>query len=774
MIRSRIFYCLASILVLMLSACSIVNPQGQTATPAQSPLASPGAIEGVLSPTETTIPATKPVEPEPTGSLTPTATRIENLPEIPANVYGPVFAEYSVAAVNLPTRYKGGYTLPIDLNTVRGLDIVAEQRSKPFSKEQQKLLSQNGFVVLMPVPGKYQEFYQVYEMQRYMLDQPLFITTDAVFHIYHLLFDKLLRDLEREQFSLDLKNLTSALLNASHEQYQTLKGTLLEEPARRNVAYFAIGAQLLGLPDPIPAEANDLVAAELAFINAHTGAHISPIWDRADLPDDKKLIEDYSQYVPRGHYTRDEALQRYFRAMMWYGRLTFRARDEFETRRALLLVSAMRQATSTDGAPAVDVWQDLYQPINFIVGKADDLSYFEYSNLMDLVYGANAKPAALQDDGKLAQFLELVRKLPAPQVNSMWVWIWEDKKEATQGFRFMGQRFTLDAYVFGQLIWRNVGTPENLRTLPKGLDFFAAVGSEESLNILKSMGENQYQNYDQQMNKVRQEIKNLALDSWTQNLYWAWLYAFQPLLPEKDAKYPAFMQTQAWTRKELNTSLGSWTELKHDTLLYAKQVMAEMGGGGADEPPHGYIEPNPEVYSRLLALAQMTRDGLDLRGLLNDRMRSSLENLIDLLSFLKTSSERLLAGETLSDDDYWRIQYFGGELEALTLSASDCSEGDVGMCRDLSDQKAALVADVATGFTPDGNLVALEEGVGQPTEIYVILPDQPWRIGVGAVYTYYEFTVPADQRMTDEQWQALVEKGKTPTLPEWTKIFMVP
>jgi hypothetical protein len=139
------------------------------------------------------------------------------------------------------------------------------------------------------------------------------------------------------------------------------------------------------------------------------------------------------------------------------------------------------------------------------------------------------------------------------------------------------------------VIWRKVGTDTKPRGLPKGLDFMAAMGSEEAYTILKDMGENQYANYDTQMTKVRKEIGGLQTDSWTQNLYWSWLYALQPLLEPKDAQYPSFMRTQAWTRKDLHTALGSWTELKHDTILYAKQVIAEMGGGGADEPPRSYV-----------------------------------------------------------------------------------------------------------------------------------------------------------------------------------------
>ena len=55
---------------------------------------------------------------------------------------------------------------------------------------------------------------------------------------------------------------------------------------------------------------------------------------------------------------------------------------------------------------------------------------------------------------------------------------------------------------------------------------------------------------------------------------------------------------------------------------------------------------------------------------------------MDLLDFMKNVSEQELAGNTLSDENYWRIQYFGGELEALTLAASDCAEADPSMCHD--------------------------------------------------------------------------------------------
>jgi hypothetical protein len=691
------------------------------------------------------------------------ATATQSLP--PAGIYPPPFASYKEVAVPLPQSFNGGgYTLPVDLNQVTNME------SAQLTDAQRALLAQNGFVVSTPVPGQYREFYQIYESGRYG-DLPMFVTTDSVYHVYHLLFDKMLRDLETGYFIADLKSLTSSMLAASYQQYQSLAGSTLEEPALRNVAYFAVAARLLDLPGQVPAEVTSLVDAELALINAASGEAISPIWDRPDLAPKDKLIEVYGQYTPRGHYTRSEELKMYFKAMMWYGRLTFRLNDDFETRRALLVTQAVRSATTADGKSALSLWENIYEPTVFIVGKADDLGYLEYGALSGQVFGLNPDPVKFADPALFAQFKQATESLPPPQVNSMWVWIDQDKEQVTKGFRFMGQRFTLDAYVFGQVIWRNVGTLDKPRGLPKALDFFAAMGSDEAASILKGLGEDQYVNFETQSTKVRTEIAALGLDSWTQNLYWAWLYSFQPLIAPKGSAYPPFMQTQAWRRKDLQTALGSWTELKHDTILYAKQVMAEMGGGGAPEPPHGYVEPNPEAYARLLALAQMTYDGLQSRSLLSDLIKANLENLISQLTFLQDISQRELNGGTITTDEYWHIQYWGGTLEEFTLAAADTTGG---MDRDLSDQKAALVADVATGTLDLSTLVALEEGVGQPTIIYVVLPDSPWRLALGAVYTYYEFTVGSSNRLTDEAWQAQVEAGTNPAQPDWTQMFIAP
>jgi hypothetical protein len=470
---------------------------------------------------------------------------------------------------------------------------------------------------------------------------------------------------------------------------------------------------------------------------------------------------------------------------MWYGRITFRLRELDETRSALLLTQALQSAQTESGVKASDAWANIYDPTTFFVGGADDLTYRDYAPLAEEALGTSTDAQAVADDAKVEKFRELAKSLAGPRINSMFVYIWEDKEEATKGLRLMGQRFTLDEYIFGQLIWRNVGVrddtdPRKQRWLPKGLDIPAAFGSEEAYEILDEMGEvncpYRCVNYPKQMAKVRDEVKSLPASQWTENLYWSWLYTFQPLLSPKALYegYPTFMQNDACTRKSLNTVLGSWTELKHDTILYAKQVMAEMGGG-PPELSKGYVEPEPEFYARVAALVAMTRDGLLSRGLIEPATDefdqgdfNQLKRMEALALDLKRISEKELEGKALSEEEYQLIKYYGGRLESFTMAAADPADEATGGRGDLNDQDAAIVADVATG----GN-DALTEATGRISEIFVVVPvEGNLVLARGGVYTQYEFVQPSSNRLTNEQWRQRLNDNQAPPLGDW-KTFLV-
>jgi hypothetical protein len=343
----------------------------------------------------------------------------------------------------------------------------------------------------------------------------------------------------------------------------------------------------------------------------------------------------------------------------------------------------------------------------------------------------------------------------------------------------MGQRFVPDAYIFGQLIYRNVGDTGHRRGLPKGLDILAAMGSERAYQILDQMGETSYERYPEQMEKVQQWLAGLSVEEWTETLYNAWLYSFYPLLEVPDEGYPTFVRSPAWLDKQLNTVLGSWAELKHDTILYAKQVYAELGAGPPPPepvPPRGYVEPVPQFYARLAALTAMTREGLDDRGLLSELDRSGLERLESLAESLQVMAEKELRGEPLTEEEYRLIRFYGGELEQLVMAASDSDVTSPFAPAYMDEEpEAAIVADVATDVLPQ---LVLEEAVGRINEIHVVVPviDEDGgitlQVAKGGVFAYYEFPWPMSDRLTDEKWRQMLNEGTVPPLPEWTESFV--
>jgi hypothetical protein len=679
------------------------------------------------------------------------------------------FQIYKEVPVNVEPKIKD-YPIEEDLSNITNKDDFT------FSDDAEEKLAENGFVV---VPSYEDEFFQIYERNRYAY-VPNFITTDSILHNYHLMFDATLKQLEEQKLAPELKKLSSKMFTESLRQYDELKGTDFENPAKRNVAFFAVAMELLGESADVPEFVNDEVAEELDLIEKHEGINTSPVMSigagEEDLP-----VEDYTQYIPRGHYNKTEELKNYFKAMMWYGRLTFRLKNSDEVKSAILITLALNENGNKF------IWNKIYEPINFFVGKSDDITYYQFSDLLEKVYGDDVSAQTVAENTeKVSEFINEAEKLSSPQINSIPIFnadIQDDKESETKGFRFMGQRFTIDASIFQKLTVREVGKKDDScddapfatgRMLPKGLDIAASFGSDEAMSILEDEGETEYACYPENITKIKEHLSKLTIKDWRQNLYWSWLYQLLPLLEEKGDGYPMFMRNTAWTRKSLSIFLGSWTELKHDTILYAKQSYAELGGGGEpdEKDDRGYVEPVPEVYARLASLIKMTAKGLEDRGLLTNDMDDNFKRMGRLAMSLKVISEKELREESLNDDEYELIRSYGGQLEHLWIEVNKNEKAfkeSSNQMDYLNENPAALVADVAT----DPNGVVLEEGTGHVLNIYAVVPvDGKLRIARGGVYSYYEFTQPMSDRLTDKKWREMLRDGENPNLPTWTDMFV--
>jgi len=690
-------------------------------------------------------------------------------PEPPAQMELP--AEYQVKIIPAVEAYE----LPEDLATLNNYSKISELTSD--HKEQ---LTRNGFVV---IPDNNEQIFMLYEEYNWGADEeesplPNFITVDSVLHLYHIFFDFSLRSVEETKLYDAAVKLTDLCLAKAQEQYESAPEGL-KDAALRNVAYFAVARSLLSgpwsAPEGIPDEATSLVNEELGKIEAHAQRLPSPILERT---------VHYTQFNPRGHYTRSETLQKYFRGMMWYGLVGFeldKPKEKPELIRRHQQQALLITKLIGDSEEIQELWQTIYEPSNFFVGGADDLTYEQYQPIMAEVFGDSPSLEDLADRDKVGAFISTAQaKLPEPGIAPAFLEAndegkLEDIAATPQGrqFRFMGQRFVPDSHAMQELVFPKVGTETKPRHWPSGLDVMAVLGSQRARAILLDVyDQGQYADYESQLDKLIAEFAAEPVSKWLSNLYWGWLYSFKPLLTEKGEGYPTFMRSEAWLDKELNTSLGSWAELRHDTILYGKQSGAEMGGPPFI-PVKGYVEPYPEVYARLAYLAHMSKSGLEQRGILPETLAEKYDDMHDLLMFLKNCSEKLLTNQALTEEEYERIQAYGGELERLMLSVVE-STSEYGVTRwfeitNEADRYMACIADVHTSFDK-----VLEEAVGYAYPIYVIVPDPDGGLQVarGGVFSYHEFEWPASDRLTDEKWIEMLNDGTAPAHPEWTESFM--
>lgn len=665
-------------------------------------------------------------------------------------------------AIRIPEIYQGKDipSGPFDLSQVRFVNDAG------LNAAQRAMLARNGFVV---VPANLRQFEDAYRFPAEWHPEtghPYWVTTDALLHALHLAFDNMLSFLEQEQLTVKLLSVVSGAYRAAEAQLVEATGTPNEDAARGAAIYYAVAMGLLS-HENYEADVNDAIRADAdSLIEAALNAQ-----GRLPVTFLPGLDEDFSQYKPRGHYAGEPLLEPYFRAMMWMGRVTFLAKDDAALRMSLFVLRALA------GSGALDDWYDVADILTFLIGPTDNLGPTEYLPLAREIFGDELPPDKLADTALLVDFRERVKALPGPRINNVVRPIGTEAGElddATRGFRLFGQRFTFDGYVMQRLIYPYVGVAGNERSLPSGLDVAAAMGSDAAYALLDVQGDTAYENYETNMASLRGEVNQVSGIDWLQNIYGGWLWGLQPLWARDPQAYPPLMSTQPWLLRDLHAGLASWTELKHDTLLYVAQPMGGLGGGGERTlTAYSLVEPNPLVFARIAIVSAAVYQGLNERGMIGqDSGSANLNLVVDSFRSLASLSARVtelsykvLTGEPLNEDDQFFFKYSFGNLLWNVRYMAQLPLAD-------PPKLSALVADVASN--PDAGTV-LQVATGGVDYIYVITnsPDG-LQVARGTVYSYYEFVNNIDSRLNDDEWRAQVSAGQLPPRPNWVSAFLAP
>ncbi|MBI9042970.1 MAG: DUF3160 domain-containing protein [Anaerolineaceae bacterium] len=679
-----------------------------------------------------------------------------------------------------------GPDLPVSMDEISNIQVLNE-----ITPQQMVFIQDNGFMVLET--GE-EQFSDIRDLVAKQFGQPYYLTTDAAYHAMHLTFDELLKSLEKERFRPQVLIMLQATENVLETYMENSRGTSLEDDTILAAAYLAVAIKLFDPQAGLTPEIETLIDLQLQQIKEGSGFEESKL-----IPGFK---DDYSAYKPVGHYAGDPELEAYFQGMTWLGRVEFNFHDPanpglIPSKAPLLITLALQQAELTlpvtdvpgndrllNATPvpveeinaASKVWSTIHEILTFVIGPSDDPGPPELAFLMDEVYAANLNLESLADDTLWQEFLTEAEKLPSPQINSTLISSLSEVEEK-RTWRFLGQRFTLDSFVLQNLVFDKVGSTQERRMIPSGLDIMASLGSDSAWEALEKKGETAFYNYPEQMSMLQNMVRTQPEAEWRSSFYSSWLYAFFPQTREKDVLFPAYMQTKAWGYKDLNSVLGSWAELKHDTVLYTK--MPEPAGGGGpltSGPPPAFVEPNPEVFYRLSYIAQMLVEGLAQRGIwasegysfspgtLNShQLLNGMQQLGSQFENFAEIAERELQGQSPTVDEW--------DLILDCLGPIECN---VQRMRRYGNPQAEMPPlPVIAAVSGAGADQILEAAVGNVDRIMVIIPyKNQLLVSQGGIFSYYEFPQPRNQRLSDEEWRDLLI-SKPPQRPEWHQEFIL-
>lgn len=655
----------------------------------------------------------------------------------------------------------------VDYAPLEAIGLDAIEQLFPLSEAQRGALAQQGFVALenATVPTFALGYHEIYQGHL-----PLFVTSDSLLHVLHRSFDAILQDFE----TYALRTEMDALLSALHTALEGEIASGAIPSSMRAVAddldvYLTVARELLTEED-IAAIGGSTHDARVDIVRAQVTA-LQPA--SLTIFGSTTPSYDFGQMKPRGHYTHSTKLSAYFRAMMWIGRTEMRL-VEYEqqhprlNREAVHAAFLLRHLLDTSGA--IVHLTTIDTALRTILGEQDNMSPADVPRLAEaLGITSLADLEALSDEDLLQTLLE--SNFGLQRIMSQIVMARNpDGLPAIlpRTHLLLGQRFTIDSYVFHNVTYDRL--PER-RMLPSELDVHFVLGNDYAAGALRSELETyEYQNV---LHELRFLVDAHPEEFWGESFYNGWLSAIRAL-NRFEATAPEPMRTEAWQQKVLNTQSAAWAELRHDTLLYAKQ---SSSSGATCEYPDVYLEPVPEFYARMVHVGRL---GIDMTAVMEAaghsvlRARSFFTNWITVMETLEAIARKELASEPLSGDEIvFLSQTVEDEIVGCGLDTFDGWYPNLFYEMGNVNDPHPIIADVHTAPTDEqGNERGwvLHAATNHPLFMIMTVPqcDGSSLAYIGPVSNYQTLLTERYERLTDEEWAKRLDEG---VVPSWARDF---
>lgn len=596
----------------------------------------------------------------------------------------------------------------------------------------------------------------------YHNDLPLLFTSDALLHTVYLSYDNILMELEQNLLIPSLES----ILRRSADYAAAAYGN---DQAGKDVLELLGTAMLLLDKTRSDVTAGPEIATHLADISAGTFKRVS-LWGR-------DTTVDFSQFKPRGHYTRTPKLGAYFQAMMWLSRadLAFDLRSKPVKDAAAYTRMKKASVTLWDclvNSGAYASWLEFDHYIAYLVGPSDGLN----AKGMGLVMrglGATSAPALV------AAFPEARFDSVVAAGNFGAQAILSQQKDFTPKiqdadlspiFSFMPQRFILDSYTLSQVVFPATGA-----AWPGSAGMAFVLGDNSAANDITETAVK----VPGMLASQRALYDRVSEEGWQANLYSSWLGFLRKLNgAEANARSAPVFRSRAWRVKTRNTQLASWAQLRHNTILYSKQSYT---GTVLCSYPKAYVEPYPEFFA---AVAAYAGSGEALFRTANPGVADYFRKLEATGLKLRDAAARAAGGmPPTQEQSEWLRSALAVKSEPRGCTSVKVLDGWFIDLIYAADRQGAMesqsytIADVHTKPSTDelGPNGVLHVGTGGINLAAVAIQgDSCATLFVAPVGSFYEVRrLNTLERMTDEEWTKSFS-GTPPQRPVWMSRIIGP
>jgi len=492
---------------------------------------------------------------------------------------------------------------------------------------------------------------------------------------------------------------------------------------------------------------------------------------------DTMVLVDFSQFKPRGHYTKTTLLSNYFKAMMFLSRADLSLIIGGKDARSKMKKAGLVLWDCVVNSGSYPQWLSFNDVIEFMVGASDGLSIKGMSGLVhDL--GSPAIPAYLRAFNESAFDSVSSRNRHGYQLILSQGIAYDPHKYDSLGlsqiFSFLPQRFVIDSYTFSQMVFPLV----YYRPLPSSMDISFVLGDNAALKYHPDLSVPALPGI---LGSQRQLYDDISPQGWQSNLYTSWMNFLRKLngVEDNPRVSPCF-RTTAWRDKMRNTQLTSWAHLRHNTILYAKQSYTGMI---VCQHPAAYIEPYPEFFD---AVARYASKGKLYFDKIDGQIAAYFANAASIAARLKQIAELTAQGKPPTSEQYdWLRQVVTPKYVSVGCGSVKVFSGwyfdliyDINKPWQKAGQQTsyATIADVHTKPADEkGPAQVLHAATGYINLMAVVVEvDSCKSIYLGPVGSYYDVvtTSASPQRMTDEEWIGRLDSGTAGPRPVWTASFL--